>query len=108
MLFPVNCLSGGFHAAGDGDKSPSHDAEHSAWQQPKVFDLAMKHCAQTSSGDKFQQISTELARLFQKQIEMTRQEALVGLTPAECAEYDKIVEGIRESYVELAKLRSGR
>jgi hypothetical protein len=108
VLFPVNCLSGGFHAAGDGDKSPSHDAEHSAWQQPKVFDLAMKHCAQTSSGDRFQQISAELARLFQQQIEMTRQEALVGLTPAECAEYDKIVEGIRESYVELAKLRSGR
>jgi len=68
----------------------------------------MKHCAQTSSGDRFQQISTELARLFQQQIEMARQEALVGLTPAECAEYDKIMEGIRESYIKLAKLRSGR
>lgn len=68
----------------------------------------MKQCAQTSIGDRFQQISAELARLFQRQIKMTRREALVGLTPAECVEYDKIVEGIRESYIELAKLRSGR
>jgi DNA replication initiation complex subunit (GINS family) len=30
----------------------------------------------------------------------------VGLTPAEYEQYDKIVEGIRESYIELAKLRS--
>jgi hypothetical protein len=44
--------------------------------------------------------------LFQRQIELTRREALVGLTPAECEEYDKIVEAIRESYIELAKARS--
>jgi hypothetical protein len=59
-----------------------------------------------SNSDRVQQISTELTRLFQQQIELTRREALVGLTPAECEEYDKIVEGIRESYIELAKLRS--
>ncbi|HXM23803.1 MAG TPA: hypothetical protein VN948_21270 [Terriglobales bacterium] len=61
----------------------------------------------SSSGDRVQQISAELAGLFQQQIELTRREALVGLTPAECEEYDKIVEGIRESYIELAKVRSG-
>jgi hypothetical protein len=68
----------------------------------------MKHCAQTaSSGEKLQQISAELASLFQQQIELTRREALVGLTPAEYEEYDKVVDGIRDSYSELAKLRSG-
>jgi hypothetical protein len=60
----------------------------------------------SSSSDRLQQISAELASLFQQQIELTRREALVGLTPAECEEYDKIVKGIRESYGELAKLRS--
>jgi hypothetical protein len=61
----------------------------------------------SSNSDRLQEISAELASLFQQQIELTRREALVGLTPAECAEYDKIVEGIRESYSELAKIRSG-
>jgi DNA-binding FadR family transcriptional regulator len=61
----------------------------------------------SSSNDRLQQISDELASLFQQQIELTRREALVGLTPAECEEYDKIVEGIRDSYSELAKIQSG-
>jgi hypothetical protein len=83
-------------------------AEHSAWQHHESFDLAMKHCAQTaSSGAKFQQVSAELASLFQQQIELTRREALVGLTPAEYEVYDKVVDAIRDSYSELAKLRSG-
>jgi hypothetical protein len=60
----------------------------------------------STNGDRFQQISAELSSLFQQQIELTRREAFVGLTPAECEEYDKIVEAIRESYIELAKLRS--
>jgi len=60
----------------------------------------------SSSCGRAQQISTELAGLFQQQIELTRREALVGLTPAECEEYDRIVERIRDSYTELAKLRS--
>jgi hypothetical protein len=60
----------------------------------------------SSSCDRAQQISTELAGLFQLQIELTRREALVGLTPTECEEYDRIVERIREFYSELAKLRS--
>jgi len=68
----------------------------------------MTHQGSTSSGDRVQQISAELAGLFQHQIELTRREALIGLTPAECEEYDRIVEGIRESYIELAKLRSHR
>jgi DNA replication initiation complex subunit (GINS family) len=58
-----------------------------------------------SNDGRAQQISSELAGLFQQQIELTRQEALVGLTPAECELYDKIVERIRASYIELAKLR---
>jgi len=53
-----------------------------------------------------QQIGTELAGLFQRQIELTRREALVGLTPAECEEYEKIAAQIRESYLELARARS--
>jgi hypothetical protein len=59
-----------------------------------------------SIGNRIQQISAELAGLFQQQIEMTRREALIGLTPAECEDYDKIVRRIRESYIELAKVRS--
>ena len=60
-----------------------------------------------SKGDRAQQISAELAGLFQQQIELTRREALVGLTPAEYEEYDRVADGIRVSYSELAKLRSG-
>jgi hypothetical protein len=61
----------------------------------------------SSRCDRAQQISAELAGLFQQQIELTRREALVGLTPAEYEEYDKVVDGIRDSYSQLAKLRSG-
>ena len=69
--------------------------------------LQMKHQGSTfSSGDRVEQLGAELGRLFQRQIELTKREALAGLTPAECEEYDKIVQGIRESYIELAKLRS--
>ena len=60
----------------------------------------------SSCCDRAQQIRAELASLFQRQIELTRREALVGLTPAEREEFDQIVAGIRESYSELAKLRS--
>jgi hypothetical protein len=60
----------------------------------------------SSSQDKVQQISAELADLFQQQIELTKREALVGLTPAEREKLDQIVARIRESYSELAKLRS--
>jgi len=59
-----------------------------------------------SSDYRVQQIGTELAGLFQRQIELTRREALVGLTPAECEEYEKIAAQIRESYLELARARS--
>jgi hypothetical protein len=61
----------------------------------------------SSSGDRARQIGADLSSLFQQQIELTRREAFVGLTPAECEEYDKITERIRESYIELAKVRSG-
>jgi hypothetical protein len=68
----------------------------------------MNQPSSTSSGaDRVQQIGDELANLFQQQIELTRREALVGLTPGELAEYENIVQRIRESYVELAKVQSG-
>jgi hypothetical protein len=59
-----------------------------------------------SHQDNVQQVAAELAGLFERQIELMKREALVGLTPAECEEYEKIMQGIRESYIELAKLRS--
>ena len=40
-------------------------------------------------------------------LDLTRREALVGLTPAECEEYENVVQGIRGAYIELAKVRSG-
>ncbi len=61
----------------------------------------------SSSNDRVQQLGAELGSLFQRQIELTRREALVGLTPAECEEYENVVQAIRESYSELAKVRSG-
>ena len=67
----------------------------------------MKHREPTSSKwERAEQISAELAGLFQQQIELTKREALVGLTPTECQQYDRIVEGIRESYIELARIES--
>ena len=59
----------------------------------------------SSSSDKVQQIGDELSRLFQRQIELTKREALVGLTPTEREEYEKVVQGIRQSYIDLAKVR---
>lgn len=66
----------------------------------------MKH--RELSIDRAEQLGSELGRLFQRQIELTRREALVGLTPTEREEYDNVVEGIQESYIELAKVRAGR
>jgi hypothetical protein len=67
----------------------------------------MKHREPISSNwDRAEQISAQLAGLFQQQIELTKREALVGLTPTECQQYDSIVEGIRESYIELARIQS--
>jgi hypothetical protein len=51
-----------------------------------------------------QQIAEELSHLFDQQVQMMKREALVGLTPAEREEYDRIVLKIRESYAMLAKL----
>jgi hypothetical protein len=59
-----------------------------------------------SSSDKVGQITTELNRLFQQQIELTKWEAFVGLTPTELEEYDRVVERIRQLYVDLGKLNS--
>jgi hypothetical protein len=107
LFFLINCPSGGVWTTEDGDETALLRAEHRAWQHQECFDLVMKHCVQTpSSGEKLQQISAELASLFQRQIKLTRREALVGLTPAEYEEYDRVVDGIRDSYSELAKLRS--
>jgi hypothetical protein len=48
-------------------------------------------------------IAEEMDRLFQKQIELMKSETLVGLTPAEREEYDKVGEKIRKLFAELAK-----
>jgi hypothetical protein len=69
----------------------------------------MNNRSQTSSHpDDAQQVAAELSRLFDRQIEMTKWEAFVGLTPEQREEYEKINEQIRESYSQLAKLESGR
>jgi len=68
----------------------------------------MRNLRQTSSPqDSAQQVAAELSRLFDRQIEMTKWEAFVGLTPEERQEYEQITEKIRESYSKLAKLESG-
>ncbi len=59
-----------------------------------------------SSSDQVKQIMAELDRLFQQQIELTKWEAFVGFTPAELEEYDRVVERIRQLYVELGTLNS--
>jgi hypothetical protein len=50
------------------------------------------------------QIAQEIDRLFQRQIELMKAEAFVGLTPAERAEYDRIGVQISALYGELARL----
>jgi len=54
--------------------------------------------------DKTRKITTELNRLFQQQIELTKWEAFVGFTPTELQEYEGVVERIRQLYVELGQL----
>jgi hypothetical protein len=67
--------------------------------------MSMKRFRQiTSNSDVTQQIASELSHLFDQQVEMTKREAFVGLTPAEREEYDQVIEKIRQSYVRLAKL----
>ena len=51
------------------------------------------------------QIAEEIDRLSQRQVELMKSEAFVGLTPAERAEYDAIGERIRVLFGELAKLK---
>ena len=75
-------------------------------QDSRSIGLFMKRQASTpSSSDRVQQIGAELSRLFQRQIELTKREALVGLTPTEREEYEKVVQDIRQSYINLAKVR---
>jgi hypothetical protein len=62
------------------------------------------HRAIPSNGH-LRQISTEMDRLFQRQIELMRSETFIGLTPEERAEYDKIGDRIRELFGKLAKLK---
>jgi len=60
----------------------------------------------SANGDKGQQIASDLGRLFQRRIEMTKWEAFTGLTPPERAEYDQIEARIDGLFRELAKLGS--
>lgn len=70
--------------------------------------MCMKQSGQTTSDvDSAQQIAFELSRLFDQQVELSRREAFVGLTPAEREEYEQVTKKIRESYARLAKLGQG-
>jgi len=62
------------------------------------------HSSTSSSRGGVRQIAEEIDRLFQRQIELMKSEAFVGLTPAERAEYDRIGERISTLYGKLAKL----
>jgi hypothetical protein len=65
----------------------------------------MKRSIQPAShASRAEQIASELAGLFDQQIEMTKREAFVGLTPAEREEYEGVILKIREAYAKLARL----
>ena len=67
----------------------------------------MKHRGMAAvNGSQRERITTELERLAQQQSEMTKREALVGLTPAEQEEYEQLSERIRQIYIEMARTRS--
>jgi hypothetical protein len=69
----------------------------------------MKEPDKTSSHwNDAQHVAAKLSRLFDRQIEMTKWEAFVGLTPEQRQEYETINEQIRESYARLAKLEADR
>lgn len=51
------------------------------------------------------QIAAEMDALFQRQIELTRSETFVGLTPAEHEEYEKIAARISALFREMAGLK---
>lgn len=58
-----------------------------------------------SSHRRVQQIAAEMDALFQRQIELTRSETFVGLTPAEREEYERIAERISALFREMASLK---
>lgn len=58
-----------------------------------------------STHSRMRQITAEMDLLFQRQIELTRSETFVGLTPAERQEYEKITETISGLFRELARLK---
>lgn len=58
------------------------------------------------NGIEREKISAELERLIQQQSEMTRQEALVGLTPSERGTYEQLGERIRQLFAEMARLNT--
>jgi hypothetical protein len=59
-----------------------------------------------SKSDRSRQIAIELGQLFQRRIEMTKCEALTGLTPQQRTEYGQIEARIDELFRERAKLDS--
>jgi len=59
----------------------------------------------TSNHGRMLQIGRELDSLFQRQIELMKSETLVGLTPLEHQEYERIAEKLSGLFRELARLK---
>jgi len=57
--------------------------------------------------ERVQVIASELRRLFQRRIEMTKQEAFQGLNPQEWQEHEQIETRISELFREMARVRTG-
>jgi DNA replication initiation complex subunit (GINS family) len=64
----------------------------------------MRRKGEAANGRQRENITTELEKLAQQQSEMAKREALVGLTPAERGEYEKLGERIRQLFVDMARI----
>jgi hypothetical protein len=51
------------------------------------------------------EIAAEMDHLFQRQLELMKSETLIGLTPSQRCEYEKVGQRIRELFAELAKFQ---
>jgi len=58
-----------------------------------------------STGNKTREIAAEMDALFRQQTELMKRETVVGLTPVEREEYDKLSRRIHGLFGELARLR---
>jgi hypothetical protein len=51
------------------------------------------------------EIAAEMDHLFQRQLALMKSETLIGLTPSQRCEYEKVGQRIRELFTELAKCK---